>query len=166
MRDDVRRAPQELRRASEVQELTRALECLGGKRASLSSSSTPLATATLHAPSQAPTVNHPSTAARTVVHCHCATLLLAHPNPRLPHSDAYSACFAPLHPAARSPTFPTTPTTPCLLQPPRTNPSHRQLTCCGRRLHRRRHRHVADWRRASCQAKRLARLTEAQAWTH
>ena len=127
---------------------------------------TPLTTATLHAPSQATTATRPSTASRATVHCCCATLLLAHPDSRLPQSDAYSACLAPLHPSARSPTFPTTPTAPCLLQLPRTNPSHHQLTCCGRRLHRRRHRHVADWRRASCQAKRLARLTEAQAWTH
>lgn len=126
----------------------------------------PLATATLHAPSQATTATRPSAASHTTVRCCRAILLRAQTSFTTPSLDAYSACLAPLHPSARSPTFPTTPTAPCLLQPPRKIPSHRQLTCCGRRLHRRRHRHVADWRRASCQAKRLARLTEAQAWTH
>jgi hypothetical protein len=146
----------------------RLLECLGGKR---------------FGGIEPPAIHHPSDLSlspSTESSCCSSISRLAHHSSlfarflhlralqqRHPSSDAYSACFSPLHPSPRSPTFPKTSTVPCLLP---TSPirKHRLtnryavLVACIRR----RHRHVANWRRASCQAKRLTGLIEAQAWTH
>lgn len=109
----------------------------------------PPTSASLPAPSQA--AARSSTASRTAVHCLRAPLTCAFSiNAATPPPTRSARVSLHSIPSPRSPTFPTTPTAPCLWQPPsRTHclaNRYAVLVACIRR----RHRHVANRRRASC----------------